>query len=538
MADIAGKKAKIKIAAGMAAVLIFAIIAPAFLLDADQFRPQIEASLSAELGRDVRLGKLRLSLFPGRLSAYDVSIMDNPEFGESPFVTAHSFYIGVKLRPLIFSRKVHITEISLDRPSVYLRRSAEGKWNFSDLGVGIGEKNNADIRESERVAEIRIGLLLITDGHVEVVRAGKEPSAYEKVILTVDNLSRDAVVPFALTAALEGGGNVALRGSYGPLNRDNTLLTPLEAAVKITRFDPAASGVIPADTGFSGLLDFSGELNSDGHTARSKGKASVAKLRLVSEGARVGKPVSFDYDLRYDLNKKTGTLTDATVGFGQAAMRFSVDFDASGDVHDLKMTMKGSGVPVDEIQEFLPALGVTLPNGAAFTGGTLNAEITAKGYLNDLTMDVMAEVTGTTLAGFDLGNRIASVANVVGVQSGLDTQIERLYASMRRTADGIAVNDIRIVIPALGDVSGTGTISPRQELDLVMRATISADALTKFTKGKAFDVNFFIRGAAADPEFVLDYKESARSLIDAVLGEGAGVIERLMDSLKGFLGSK
>ena len=542
MEGIAERKFKRKIAVSAAIVCILSVAALTFLFDADQFRPQIEARLSAELGRDVRLGGIRLSIFSGSLSVDDISIMDNPEFSESPFVSARSLYIGVKLKPLLFSKKIYITKISLEHPSIYLRRSTAGKWNVSDLGVGNGGESKASVEKTETILDIKVERLRITDGRVEIIEAGKKPSAYEKVSLSVHDLSRATESHFTLTVATGGDGLFALDGSFGPLNQEDTLLTAFMAAFKITHFDPGASGYIPDDAGFSGLFDFSGDLSSDGSAVQSKGSASISKLRLVNNGTRVGKPVSLNYDLRYDLKNKTGTLSDATVGFGQAAMRLYGDFDSSGDAADLKVTLKGNGVPIDELQEFLPAFGVVLPKGAALSGGILEMEITTEGSLNNLTFDGSVEITGTTLAGFNLGDKMTFITDAFGLNSSPDTQIEKLYASLSRAADGITVKNIQLVIPSLGEISGEGTISPLKELDFTMRATVSHGALTSLTKGKAFEAGFSIHGDTANPEFVPDYKDAARILIDALLsGKDSGSskpADHIMDSLKGLLERK
>ena len=539
-----GKKTKLKIAAAVLAVLILAAVALPFLIDADQFRPQIEARLSAELGRDVRLGKLRLSLFSGRFSVDDISIMDNPEFDESPFVAANSFFVGIELRPLIFGKKVHITEISLESPSIYLRRSPGGEWNFSDLAGGRTGEAESQTEESARISDIKVGRLRITNGRVEIIEARKKPLAYENVTLSVDNLSRVTASPFTLSAALQGDGALAMRGTFGPLNQDDMLLTPFAAVLEITHFNPAALGFIPGDAGLSGLFDFSGDLNSDGRTAQSKGKASVSNLRIVNGGSPAGNPVSLGYSLSYDLKKKSGALTDATVGFGQAALRLYGDFDAAGEIVGLEMNLEGSGVPLEELQGLLPSLGITLPKGASLKGGTLDTKIAAEGPLSNLTMNGRTEITGTSLAGFDLGDKLTPVAEAAGLKSSPDTTIEKLYADMRWTTRGIAVSDLRLVIPAIGELSGAGTISPEQKLDFNMRATVSPGALAAFTEGRSFDVRFFVRGDAANPEFVPDYRDAARSLIDAVFSgksqEGGETEQgnKIINSLKGIFRRK
>ena len=93
----------------------------------------------------------------------------------------------------------------------------------------------------------------------------------------------------------------------------------------------------------------------------------------------------------------------------------------------------------------------------------------------------------------------------------------------------------------MGEISGAGAISPLQELDLTMRMIVSHSALTAFTKGKTIEAGFFVRGSTAEPQFIPDYKDVTRILIDAVLTgkeSGAGATNQLMDVLKGFLGKR
>jgi hypothetical protein len=185
-----------------------------------------------------------------------------------------------------------------------------------------------------------------------------------------------------------------------------------------------------------------------------------------------------------------------------------------------------------------------LPKGASLKGGTLDTEIAAEGPLNNLTMNGRVEITGTRLAGFDLGDKLTPIAEAAGLKSSPDTSIEKLYADLRWTARGIAVNDIRLAVPAIGELSGAGTISPEQKLDFTMRATVSPIALAAFTEGVSFDISFFVRGDAANPEFVPDYRDTARSLIDAVFSGKSpqdGEAEqgnRIINSLKGIFKRK
>jgi len=58
------------------------------------------------------------------------------QFSRAPFVNAKSLKVAVELKPLIFSKSLRISGITLENPSITLIRSADGTWNFSDLGSG------------------------------------------------------------------------------------------------------------------------------------------------------------------------------------------------------------------------------------------------------------------------------------------------------------------------------------------------------------------------------------------------------------------
>ncbi len=125
----------LKIAAIVIAVLVVIAIALPFVIDANTFRPKLEAELTDALGRQVKVGNLSLSLLSGGVTADNISIADDPQFSKAPFVQAKSLKVGVEMIPLIFSRTLNVTELTLDQPQISLVKSENGeKWNFSSLG--------------------------------------------------------------------------------------------------------------------------------------------------------------------------------------------------------------------------------------------------------------------------------------------------------------------------------------------------------------------------------------------------------------------
>ena len=71
-------KTTVKIAAVVVALLVVVVVAIPFLVNVNNYRPQIESQLSAALGRQVGVGNLRLSLLGGSVVADDITIADDP----------------------------------------------------------------------------------------------------------------------------------------------------------------------------------------------------------------------------------------------------------------------------------------------------------------------------------------------------------------------------------------------------------------------------------------------------------------------------
>src|SRR5437899_501942 len=142
----------LKIVAIVIAVLVVIAIAIPFFIDANAFRPKLEAELTDALGREVKVGNLSLSLLSGGVTADNISIADDPQFSKAPFVQAKSFKVGVEMIPLIFSRTLNITQVTLDQPQISLVKSENGeRGNFSSLG---GKNPSASSHTTEKVCAI------------------------------------------------------------------------------------------------------------------------------------------------------------------------------------------------------------------------------------------------------------------------------------------------------------------------------------------------------------------------------------------------
>ena len=136
------KKTLLVAVSAVAGFVVVALLGLWLFLDANQFRPQLEAAMGGALGRKVSIGRVKVALLSGGMAIDDLSIADDPAFGTAPFVTAKAVSVGVDLMPLIFSRSLHVKSFRLDNPQVVLLNSSSGQWNFSGLGGQGGASSN------------------------------------------------------------------------------------------------------------------------------------------------------------------------------------------------------------------------------------------------------------------------------------------------------------------------------------------------------------------------------------------------------------
>src|SRR5215813_501 len=114
-------------------LLLAAAVALVLTIDVNRFRPMVESKLSEALGRQVKIGRIELSILSGGVAVHDVSVSDDPEFRKGEFVEVKTIRVGVDLWSLIRSRSVNVTSLTLDQPVIFLARSPNGTWNFSSL---------------------------------------------------------------------------------------------------------------------------------------------------------------------------------------------------------------------------------------------------------------------------------------------------------------------------------------------------------------------------------------------------------------------
>ncbi len=559
-------------------VLIVIAIALPFVINVNTFRPQIESQLSSVLGRQVKIGNLHLSIITGSVSADNVSISDDPSFSSSPFIRANSLKVGVRVIPLVFSKSLQVTDLTLDQPQVTLLRAPSGVWNFSSLGHGSSEHGSSEHGSSEHGSNeqnapssttpaksgapapaakpattaaqpaaagstssssgfqqnLSVGSLNINNGSVSIgdTKAPSKAHVYKNVNIKVSNFSFSSQFPFSLTADLPGGGSLSLTGTAGPVDAADAAATPLSAQISVKQFDVAKSGFIDPSSGLGAVADFNGTVTSNGKQANSSGTATVSRLKLAPHGSPATQPVQMKYAVNYGLQNQIADLTQGDVSIGKAVAKLAGTADLRGDDILLNMKLNGENMPVNDLEAMLPALAVTLPAGSSLQGGTVTANLTITGSADHPVIAGPLKLANTKLAGFNLGSKMSAISKLTGGSGGgPDTTIQNFSANARYAPNGIQTQNINLTVPSLGTLTGNGTISPAGALDYTMAADLSGTAVTGLAQmagmsGKGGSIPFFIRGTTSDPKFLPDVngmlKRGLASQINSRIGGDQG----------------
>lgn len=526
----------LKIVAIIVAVLLVVVIAIPFFVDANTFRPKLESELTDALGRQVKVGNLSLSILSGGVTADDISIADDPAFSKSPFVQAKSLKVGVELIPLIFSKSLNVTELTLSRPEIALVKSENGeRWNFSS----IGRKSEAAPAGQTPVSQpataqpasapaggnpnLSVAKFNVTDGRLTMSTAGSKraPLLYDKVNIEMTNFSFTSSFPFKMTANLPGGGSLDLEGKAGPIDATNAALTPLDGKISVRQLNLKESAFLDPAAGISGTADYDATVNSDGHEAKMSGTLKATNLQLVQKGSPAGRPVEVTYSVVHNLAKQDGSIPKCDIAMGKAVSHLMGTYDAHGSVTSVNLKLDGEGMPVDDLEAMLPALGVVLPPKATLKGGDMNTNLAIEGPVDKLVITGMVRMQNSALANFDLGSKLSSIAALAGKKTGNDTEIKNFSSDVRVAPEGTQANNINLDVPSIGVLTGGGTVSPSNELAFKMNASVGG-----------LGVPFSIEGTTSDPKFVPDVKGMAKGLVKGVLGGKSSGLSGLFNKKK------
>ena len=114
---------------GLAGLLVLIAVSLLLFVNADAYKPRVEAAASGVFGMEVKVGgRMRIGFVPGlSVTLEDVHIRNMG----SDIVTAKKATLGIQLLPLLH-REIRVGNIALQHPSVSIERGKDGKYNFEN----------------------------------------------------------------------------------------------------------------------------------------------------------------------------------------------------------------------------------------------------------------------------------------------------------------------------------------------------------------------------------------------------------------------
>jgi len=539
------KSVKVGLAAAIA-LPIFAAAAIPLFVNANTFRPMIESRITAALSRKVTLGTLSLSVLTGSLVANDLTIAEDPKFGQTPFFTAKRLHIGVQIKPLIFNRQLIVRSFEVDAPQIHLIQGEDGTWNFSTLSHGAGSQNTTQpaTLPDATLSDLSVGLITIKDGNAEIETLPSQTNTrtYDHLNVTLEHFSLDKAFPFTVSASLPGDGKVRISGTAGPINPQDAASTTFDARLTIKDLDPVVAGYIDSGAGISMIAGLDAHIVSDGMNVASDGKIHAEHLILLKGGKAAPHPLDVRYQIGYSLKGNRGQVSDLALQTGAVAIHVKGTFQFAANVPVFDLKLLAQSVPIDGLQALMPAVGAKLPNDAVLKGGTLSANFGIKGSAKDNVIVGSYEIKNTELIGYNLGSKIVGIAAMGGIKTGDTTVIEISRADIRISKSGSETTNIYSVLPALGESTGSGTVSPSGALDfhLISKVTsakglnkVGVNILTKLNStsaaakpSNAAGIPITITGTAENPVITADVNGLMKGNAATLRSKGTDILNK------------
>ncbi|MFN0112832.1 MAG: AsmA family protein [Blastocatellia bacterium] len=382
-------------------VLLFAgLLALPILIDVNTYRGQIVSQLEQKLGRKVSLGKLGLRVLPSiKITVDEVAIGDDPQIEPGDFVRAKSVRLQMGLFTLLRG-KPEVSGIELVEPEVTLIKTSADTWNWSSL---------KPLQESGQESDATAFDLRITNGSFKLIDRSSTQAietqavkSYSGVNVSLDDFSPRNSFAFVIGLTLPGAqaGKFEIVGNAGPINRQDSSQTPIDARVKLDAAELASlealagiqsphAGKLTADAEIKGKL-------SDGLNA--SGTIKAEQLRLI-EGVEAAKqPLEAVFKLFLKTQKNAEGVSETSLKLDQADLKLgNTAASVTGQINKLPaapnfdLQLKGDRMALDSLMESAYAFGFGPPAGTKASGAaTLNLKAT--GDQNNFALNGQAEI--------------------------------------------------------------------------------------------------------------------------------------------------
>jgi AsmA protein len=362
-------------------------------------------------------------------------------------------------------QQMHVAKLIVDNPHLTVVRSNAPKQP---------KPASANSEGSTMLQNLSVDDAQIKNGTVTLTTAGQTTPAavYQQVNARITNLTPKSASPFSVSAQLPGGGSLSANGKAGPFNQENNAATPIDAQVSFKHVELGTAGLLPSDAGIAGLADLQAQIQSNGQTLNATGSTNIAGIKLAKNGQPSPKPVQVQFAVSQDEQAMTGQIQHATIKIGTAPIDMAGTFQSSGPTTAINLKVTGNALSIDELQAFLPAVGVHLPPGSRLQGGTLTTALAVSGSTASPIVSGPVRLDNTQLAGFDLGSKLQTLSQLtggkIGSATGPGTKIQSLSMNVRVAGGAIQTDNIALNVTGVGTATGAGTVSEAGALNYNM----------------------------------------------------------------------
>jgi hypothetical protein len=192
-------------------------------------------------------------------------------------------------------------------------------------------------------------------------------------------------------------------------------------------------------------------------------------------------------------------LQKTTLAFGKALFNIAGTYQTHGAKTSLNATAATQGAPINDLEAFLPSLGIQMPSGSKLQGGTLTTTLAVTGTTDAPVITGPVRLDNTQLAGFDLGSKMSAVTALTGGgKTGNVTTVRVLSANLRSAGGALNAQNILLDVTGLGTATGNGTVSPANALNFNVVAKLSQTGTAGMATSALSMIGGNVGGAASN----------------------------------------
>jgi hypothetical protein len=414
----------LKIAAISLLVLVFLLIAAAAIIvttvDVNKFKPQIIEQAAKVLARKVDFQHAQLGIgFNGigvKISGLNIS--EDPAFGKGEFLSVKTITVGIDVFGYLFTRRIGVTGIVIDTPSVTIIRAKDGVINAQTIAKppAAGPGGGSVSAVAPAPSPVDIPVLFISslrgqNGTVRYIDHSFEPPVtfeVENVAFLVSGLSLTDAFPFSVQATVLGEQqNIKLEGKCQiELKTLAVRVFDIKASADLARFVlkkiPGAVPMVPA-TALPRELKGSLDVSVPSLVADAKGLGSLNAGAVLSGGLaafpQMAVPVK-DIAVESTVTEKDFLLNSFSAAIGKGSVK------GSGWV---KNYLTGQDFSFEINAEKLNIADLVSPDQPVKAEGTLAAQGKIKGHgfvpealRTNMVGDATVNISGATMKGVNV----------------------------------------------------------------------------------------------------------------------------------------